>query len=401
MNPSVHHPSNTKGKSSVSESFRDGDWIAGTPYRVVRTLGVGGMGQVYEVDHTKTGTRRAIKVVRASLGVQHTLGRRLVREGTLLRRVTHQNVVRVYEVGKLPDGRPYFAMELLDGFALRKLTRKHVHLPWRRAVSMIIQVLDGVAAIHEQNLIHRDIKPSNLFLDPDGTVKVLDLGIAKPLDPCDSGPRTRTGVVLGTIRYMAPEQWLGESVDARTDVYAAALVLFELLTGAHPADGAGWEGPLDRLEGPPPRVSWWATEPIPAGLDAVVARALARSPDDRYSDAACFARALRAFVPVPRPVPPTVVADAAKLSRGSPLCCVEPTDMPTRSPIRYQASTPRFRWWPFLHAASLITSIVALALAIGLTWLATRDRRWESPTCSGTTIDQSSPSHIGVGAGAR
>ncbi|PKN30167.1 MAG: hypothetical protein CVU63_25770, partial [Deltaproteobacteria bacterium HGW-Deltaproteobacteria-20] len=278
-------------KPEASLSFQVGDWMEGTPYRVVRPLGLGGMGEVYEVDHTRAGTRRAVKVARHDLA-DALVSQRLIREAKALRAIEHPNVVRVFEVGELPDGRPYFAMELLEGVCLRRLVAEQAPLAYARAVRLIVHALDGLAAIQAQGLVHRDVKPSNLFVDVSGVVKVLDLGIVKSTNPYASGPRTRDGMVLGTTRYMAPEQLSGACVDARADVYSAGLVLVELLVGRKFRNSA-W-----RRDGSPN-----LPHDLPPGLGSVISRALARDPEQRFNCAEELASALRLWVPVP-PIAP-------------------------------------------------------------------------------------------------
>jgi eukaryotic-like serine/threonine-protein kinase len=391
-------------KTRYPASFQAGEWIGGTPYRVVRPLGIGGMGEVYEVDHTRTGTRRAIKVIRASLGLDDVLAQRLVREGRILRSIEHPNVVRVFEAGTLPDARPYFAMELLEGTSLRRLASKHAPLPWTRAIALIVQVLDGLEAVHRRGMIHRDVKPSNLFLDAAGTIKVLDLGIAKSTDPHATGPRTREGVLIGTTRYMAPEQLLGRPADARADVYASALVLFELLAGCHPSDAMtnGEDGLLDRVGKPPPRVTPWVRTALPSGLDEVLQRALAIDPDERFDSAAALATALRVFVSLPAEAPvPRARGPVARLQYDVGPPCAETRDSTTLPWVPRVSATP---WWAFVHAAGVLLSLAALATAAGVTWMAARDLRWAHDRCTGALIDSSDASgaeHVGDGAGGR
>lgn len=361
------------------------------------------MGEVYEVDHTRTGTRRAIKVIRASLGSDDVLAQRLVREGRILRSIEHPNVVRVFEAGTLPDARPYFAMELLEGTSLRRLASKEAPLPWTRAIALIVQVLDGLEAVHRRGMIHRDVKPSNLLLDAAGTIKVLDLGIAKSTDPHATGPRTREGMLIGTTRYMAPEQLLGRPADARTDVYASALVLFELLAGCHPSDAMtnGEDGLLDRMGKPPPRVTPWVRTSLPSGLDEVLQRALALDPDERFESAAALAAALRVFVSLPVEAPvPRARGPVARLQYDPGPPCAETGDS-TTLPWRPRVSTP---WWAFAHAAGVLLSLAALATAAGVTWMAARDLRWAHDRCTGALIKSSDPSgaeHVGDGASGR
>jgi eukaryotic-like serine/threonine-protein kinase len=285
------------GMSKPSQfSLKEGEWIGGTPYRVVRPLGLGGMGEVYEVDHTHTGTRRAIKVLRDMKDVSGNAAMRLTREGRALGVIDHPHVVRVYEIGTIADGRPYFSMQLLEGTTLRGLLARDRKLEPVRALRLMLQALAGLEAVHEQGIVHRDVKPTNLFVCRGETVKVLDFGVAKLLYGTTMSPSTAEGLVLGTMRYMAPEQLSGAPVSCATDVYASALVLFELIAGRH-----AFQSPkrsdasvVARLREPAPRLSSMAGVQVPAALDAAIARALDRDPAKRFASATGFADALRA-----------------------------------------------------------------------------------------------------------
>jgi eukaryotic-like serine/threonine-protein kinase len=311
-------------------SFEQGQWIAGTPYRVVRPLGLGGMGEVYEVDHTHTGTRRAIKVLRECTDRQGHAARRLVREGQALSMIDHCNVVRVFEVGSLTDGRPYFAMQLLQGSTLRTVCNREGPVPVTRAVHLIAQALRGLQAVHEQDIVHRDVKPTNLFVCAEDRLKVLDFGVAKLTCPAMASPSTAEGLVLGTLRYMAPEQLSGARVGPQADVYATALVLFELIAARHPFQSSqGVDRPvLARLREPAPSLSTVAAQPLPAGLEAVVSRALDIDPNRRFATAAAFEHALHACT---RPI-------------GS--ARVNPPPRPREHPasLRWQTELPTERW---------------------------------------------------------
>lgn len=279
-------------------SLTEGAWVGGTPYRVVRPLGMGGMGEVYEVDHTRTGTRRAIKVLREASDASGTAGRRLMREGRALAAIDHPNVVRVFEMGTIADGRPYFAMQLLEGTTFRALLSRDQPVGTVRAIRLVLQALSGLQAVHDSGVVHRDLKPTNLFLCRDECVKVLDFGVAKLLDGSTMSPSTAEGMVLGTMRYMAPEQLSGGQVTPATDVYAMGLVLFEMVARRHAFQSSkgGEAMALARLKRAAPRLSSVTRGPLPRGLEQVVECALQRDASKRYTDAGEFAHALRGCV---------------------------------------------------------------------------------------------------------
>jgi serine/threonine-protein kinase len=204
-------------------------------------------------------------------------------------------VVRVYEVGNISDGRPYFAMELLDGETLRARMKREHKIDPSSALRVVLQALAGLQAVHTAGIVHRDVKPTNLFLCHDETVKVLDFGVAKRICGATLSPSTAEGLVLGTLRYMAPEQLAGGAVSFSTDVYAMALVLFELIAGCHAFqrdDGAN-ASVLARMREPAPRLSTVVCVELPAALDDVLARALDRDMTKRFFSAREFSDALR------------------------------------------------------------------------------------------------------------
>ena len=405
-------------RGSCSFSFEEGAWIDGTPYRVVRPLGLGGMGEVYEVDHTRTGTRRAIKVLRARADPLGVLAGRLRVEGVAMRAIDHPNVVRVYEVAKLPDDRPYFAMQKLEGRNLRELIRRSAPLAVARAVALVLQALDGLAAAHAQGIIHRDVKPSNLFLTSEGTLKVLDFGIALRLTRARGELLTEPGMVMGTLRYMAPEQLRAGEADARTDVYAAALVLWELIAGQHPFDAMvdASSSVMTRLHRPAPLLGPWAAKPLPCRLEQTLARALAIEPRHRFESAQSFAKALRRDAGVGRvigaAVPRHTAATSVSLTftpGGVERCAQQPGEhQQTNAAKRWGINAVRVVF--AAHAVGVVLSACAVLLALIAALAATRHPVSPSapnagaaalPRGCGAIGTASSRAAIGVGARGR
>lgn len=352
-------------------SLNEGDWVGGTPYRVVRPLGLGGMGEVYEVDHTRTGTRRAIKVLRESSEGTENAARRLLREGRALAAIDHPNVVRVYEMGTIADGRPYFAMQLLEGMTFRGLLSRDEPIGTGRAMRLVLQALSGLQAVHEFGIVHRDLKPTNLFLCRGECVKVLDFGVAKLLDGSMSSVSTAEGMVLGTMRYMAPEQLTGAPVTAATDVYAMGLVLFELIARRHAFQPRkGGDGPaMARLKRVAPKISSVVPGRLPRGLEQVIACALEREPSNRFEDAGEFALALSdCLQEAPHKPFANMDAPAATLRWEDGLVEDEPTvRRPQSTPPQPQAQ-PHVLAWRVGMASSigaLVLASVAAAVAIG------------------------------------
>jgi len=266
------------------------------PYEPLRLLAAGGMGEVYLARHCELGTEVAIKVLPALPHDQIVaLRERFAREARLTARVQHPGVVKVHGCDVAGD-RPYLVLEYVPGNTLRQ--RLHAGpLPVVDAARFAAATADVLDAAHALGVLHRDIKPDNVMVDDDGAVRVLDFGIARGL--ADDAPLTRTGEIVGTPEYMAPEQLLDgpEAVTEHTDVHALGVLLFELLTGRSPFHGANVFQALKLVESltPPPPSS--LRPGVPAALDAVVARALQKHPHERFATAAAFAAAVRTAVP--------------------------------------------------------------------------------------------------------
>jgi len=258
-------------------------------YRVLEKLGEGGMGIVYAAHDDRLDRRIALKTIRASQ--EKTLRERFWREARAAASVSHPHVCPIYEVGEADDGTLFLAMELLEGESLGdRLKRGRIESA--EALRIAGEVLSALDALHARHLVHRDLKPSNVFLTPHG-VKLLDFGLARPsaTDPLAETGITMPGMVLGTPRYMAPEQVTGREIDGRTDLFAAGLMLYEMLSGRPAFDGETMMQVLHAVvNDTPPPLEGTALAPA---IDAVVRRATAKNPGDRFATAADMARALR------------------------------------------------------------------------------------------------------------
>jgi hypothetical protein len=267
-------------------------------YHVIRLIASGGMGSVYEAERLTTGGRFAVKVIRPQLLTGSSYIRRFEREVKALRSIRHPHVVDIFE-WHLPDsaggGLPYVVMELLIGESLEHLLRRMERMRAAQAVSVMLQVLDGLAAAHELGVIHRDLGPSNIFLCVEAgdrlCVKLLDFGLVRPVDDAATGPAvTQEGTLMGKPGYVAPEMFRGEHLDARSDLFACGMLMYRMLAGELPyrerqADLLWVERYGDRAsarEYPGPR----SVQPdVPEVLDAIVARAIRTRPEDRFASA--------------------------------------------------------------------------------------------------------------------
>jgi serine/threonine protein kinase len=265
------------------------------PYRIARLLGAGGMGRVYKAVHPSIGSRVAVKVLARECAERRDLVDRFFAEARTVNLIRHESIVNVLDLSAFPDGRPCIVMEHLDGAPLADLIGRRGPLPLGSVARLVGEVLDALAAAHAKGIVHRDLKPDNVFVSPQGRAKVLDFGIAKlqPELTGTPGP-TRTGAVLGTPHYMAPEQALGRPVDARADVYAVGVMLFEAVTGQRPFTGDSlYELLHNQVSLPPPPPRQLRPE-LPLAYEGVILAALVKDPAARLPSALAFADALAA-----------------------------------------------------------------------------------------------------------
>jgi len=204
----------------------------GTRYRIVKSVGAGGMGRVFLAHDIELNMDVALKVIRPELLQSENALERFKNELVIARKVSHKNIVRIHDIGEI-RGLKYLTMSYIQGNSLRDILRQSGALETNRAVSIFTQICEGVAAAHEESVIHRDLKPANVMLDENDRVYITDFGIAKLMDSAD---QTRSGVIVGTPAYLSPEQAWGEKPDARSDIYALGLILYELLSGELPFD---------------------------------------------------------------------------------------------------------------------------------------------------------------------
>jgi len=276
-------------------------------YEVEETLGRGGMGVVYKARDSRLGRHVALKLLPEEFTSDPDRRQRFEREARAASKVNHPAIAQIYDVDE-DGGRVFIAMELVDGKSVRSLLQGR-ELDLLGALEVAIQVGSGLAKAHEAGIVHRDIKPENVMVTSDGHAKVLDFGLAKLTQPdTDSGPkpsgdelsametmaRTQAGMVMGTLRYMSPEQARGQTIDHRSDVFSLGVVLYEMVTGQLPFSG---NTPVDTLHA----IAFEETRPVtalranvPPSLQRVVSRCLRKRPQDRYPDAKGMVEDLKA-----------------------------------------------------------------------------------------------------------
>jgi eukaryotic-like serine/threonine-protein kinase len=282
-------------------------------YRVVRVIGRGAFGTVYEGVHRVVDKRAAIKVLRSELSRDPAMVARFVDEARAVNRVGHPNIVDVYDFGELDDGRKYCVMEFLSGVTLAELLRTRGRLALEITVRLLGAVAKALDATHSRGIVHRDLKPENIFLvgnDPESYApKLLDFGIAKVAFD-DRAGRTETGVLIGTPAYMAPEQAAGARVDHRADIYALGVIAFEMLTGELPFPGDNRMQYLSQhMFSEPPAASARCPE-LPGAVDRALYAMLAKDPNERPGSASAALQAMRATEDLSSTYPPATVSRA-------------------------------------------------------------------------------------------
>lgn len=261
-------------------------------YEVLSELGQGAMGVVYKARDPLIDRIVAIKTINLSLAqeeIEEYEGR-FYQEARAAGRLNHPNIVTIYDVGKSGDI-AYIAMEFLQGCELRDLLRENGVLPVDQVLDIVAQVAQGLAYAHEHEIVHRDIKPSNIMVIRDGHVKITDFGIARM---ASSAVRTQTGMVLGSPKYMSPEQVLGKVIDQRSDIFSLGVMLYEMLTGESPFMGENVNAIMFQTLNSVPVAPSKLNSAVPDMLNFIVAKALAKAREDRYQNAQDFAMDLRA-----------------------------------------------------------------------------------------------------------
>src|SRR5438067_751264 len=267
-------------------------------YRILEKIGAGGQGTVYKATDTKLGRPVVIKVLPPELTVKEANLKRFEREARLASALDHPNICTIFDLNDI-DGVHYIAMQFVEGKNVRELVNGRP-LDLRSALSITIQVADALSAAHERGIIHRDIKAGNVMVTPSGQVKVLDFGLAKLVDESHitggihHTDLTEVGIPYGTATYAAPEQARGERVDARADIFSTGVLLYELLTGTWPFQGTTSVDVRHAvLHQEPPLLSETRPGPTPPRLQAILDKALAKDPKNRYQKAAALRNDLR------------------------------------------------------------------------------------------------------------
>lgn len=356
--------------------------VLGGRYRLDALLAEGGMGEVWRARDELLERDVAVKLLRSSLASDPVVAERFRREARAAASLSHPNMANVFDFVE-EDGRPGIVMELVGGDTLAEVIARDAPMPAERAVRLLDQVLDALGAAHAAGVVHRDVKPGNVILDANGKARVTDFGIARAVG---DSTLTETGTVLGSVHYVAPEQLEGSPVVAATDLYAAGVMLYEMLTGTRPFDGeSAIATAMSRLTNEPVPPTTHQRHLAPA-IEAVIMRALRRDPAARFASAAEMRAALDAAVgggPDPTLVMP-VADDAAtrRIPRQAPVPRRRRGERPPpgggiAAPGRLRKLAPL---WIALFIALLLLTLIG--------FVATRPTTAKTPNLVGLTLEK-------------
>jgi serine/threonine protein kinase/tetratricopeptide (TPR) repeat protein len=344
--------------------------LLGGRYKILRVLGEGGMGTVYQARDLELERVIALKIIRPELASNSGILQRFKQELILARNVTHKNVIRIYDLGEA-DGIKFITMEYVEGEDLRALLREKGKLAPAEAIAIVQQIARALEVAHSEGVIHRDLKPQNVMLDPQGRVVVMDFGLARSLE---APGMTQTGALVGTLEYMSPEQALGSELDQRSDLFAVGLIFYELLTGKSPYKADTAIASLMRRTQERAVPASDTDKAVPKSLCAIVSKCLERNPKDRYHDSGELLRTLEAWRENPN-------ASASTLER------IAPSHAPRSVQISLNLPTSR---------GGIYLSGVAIFLVLFFATPATRHLVFRSGASGGTPT--AGPDEAGVPA---
>lgn len=363
----------------MAETSLEPDDVIDGKYRIVRLLGKGGMGWVFEGDNELIHRRVAIKVLRASMAGNQTAARRFRKEAQAAGRIGSKHIVEVLDLGELESGEPYMVLEYLDGVTLKERFKSKGTLSPEEAIALLLQLLDGLGKAHEAGIVHRDLKPDNVFIIKDEAgndfIKILDFGVSKfrTIDP-NSMEVTKSGVIMGTPYYMSPEQIEAtKNVDQRADIYAVGVLLYEALSGRVPYSADSLHDLLMKIL-THKAIPIDTVSDIDAGLATIVGKAMSRKLEERFQTADEFAAALTNWTATPS-------APAAKLeTKGGGT-----VPLPPEFDWRAAEKVADARQHQKLQATAMLEDVVAAPIATPA------PRAVPEPTPSQESFDDTAP----------
>lgn len=356
-------------------------YILNERYKLLKTLGEGGMANVYLAHDLILDRDVAVKVLRLDLQNDPDTKRRFQREAMATTELVHPNIVSIYDVGESND-QQYLVMEYVRGSDLKKYIVEHFPIPYQRVIDIMEQILAGIQVAHDHNIIHRDLKPQNIMIDQDGNAKITDFGIAVALS---DNSMTQTNSLLGSVHYLSPEQARGSMPTKQSDIYALGIILFEMLTGTVPFEGdSAVSIALKHFQEDMPSVRDFDPR-IPQALENVVLKATAKDPASRYTSASAMAADLKTalsparaheakFVPAANDLDETKVVPAVGSTAAQPVeaATTTPTSetatAPSTAPKRPKKATKKGwrKYWPFILGGVIVLGII-LFVVLALT----------------------------------
>jgi serine/threonine protein kinase len=334
-------------------------------FQLGSVLGVGTVGTIYAGEDRRTGNKVAIKLLHPAVCQDELIRARFRREMSILERLRHPNIIRYYGGGER-DGQLFFAMELIDGGSVKDLLEQHGSLPWPEVAAIAAQVCSALQCAHNNGIIHRDIKPANLFLTRNGQVKLGDFGIARDTHTADL---TSDRMTVGTHAYMPPEQITGElPLSGKADLYALGCVMFELLTGEKPFQGANFAQLFDQHLRQPPPYAQSLVPDCPKELSDTIAQLLAKSPDDRpFNARRVQADMMRLLERYQLPVSEASLHDRNQRDVGAANAVEIGREVLSRRVAqRFLADAPReLSWTKWVIVALVLTMLVTIAAIFG------------------------------------
>jgi eukaryotic-like serine/threonine-protein kinase len=331
-------------------------------YRVVKKIGQGGMGVVYLAEDLALRRLVALKFLAPYLVRDPEILKRFRAEARSQARLMHPHITMVYSFEEVGD-QAFLVLEYVEGDTLEHRIKQHGRYPAGETAVIMAKILGAMDYAHGRGVVHRDIKPANIGFTREGVVKLMDFGIA--LNLVESSRLTRTGHILGTPHYMAPEQILGRPLDTRTDIYALGITLFEMLSGRPPFEGdSDYAVSVAQINDPPPSLMSFGHADITPGLEAVVYRALAKEPDERFSTAGEFLKELEIAVSFPPPGPGLPDLDKSTQRMGHALGQPPLVDEPSASAGSVTSLRPKRRVGLWLGLVTLTCGVLAVGLLI-------------------------------------
>ena len=349
-------------------SFQPGDRFG--DYEILAVLGAGGMGRVYKVRNIISNRIEAIKILLPDLAGNPALADRFVREIRVLANLDHPNIAKFYTAQRV-DNQLLMVMEYVEGVTLEERLQQGGRIPLAEGVGYVRQVLSALAYAHERGVIHRDVKPANMMVTPDGSVKLMDFGIAKAMT---DERLTQTGFTLGSLYYMSPEQVRGDpDIDARSDLYSLGISLYEIVTGVKPFQADSQYSLMQAHLEESPRPPLELDPSLPEGLNDIILMAISKEREKRFQTAVAFQRALEAVVPeaAAAAAAPEPTAAIAPQAAGGPVQA-QPA-APPKAPQTAPAANPRSnRLLYMLAGATAAVALIVFAAIQAPKWFATR-----------------------------